>query len=97
MSGTILSGFSSVVGMASLALSQLPIRGGRHLKAIAILLSHCIRWDSLSSPLSLAHCKLQRLFGLKLPVAKCGVFPSPGPMLLTPYPLCRERGLIFVC
>lgn len=100
MSGTVVLGFASVVGMAPSAFSQLPIRGGggRHLKTVAIQsTAHCcITWDCLSSPLSLAHCKLQRLIGLKLPVAKCGVFPSPRPMLFTPYPPYRERGPISV-
>ena len=39
MSGTVVLGFASVVGVAPLALSQLPSRGGgggRHLKAVAI-------------------------------------------------------------
>lgn len=38
MSGTVVLGFASVVGMAPLALSQLPLRGGRgrHFKALAI-------------------------------------------------------------
>lgn len=102
MSGTVVSGFASAVGMAPLALSQLPIRGGggRHLKAIVIQ-STAQLLHQLGSPLpvlllSLAHCKLLRLIELNLFVAKRGVFPSPGLMHFTPYLPLRERGLISV-
>lgn len=72
-----------------------------HLKGIAIQstaqLLHQLGSLLLVLTAQLACCKRLRLIGLNLPLAKHGVFPSPGQMLFRPYLPCRECGLFSVC